>query len=146
MSELIQIKLNQPEKVTDWRDEDGCKERGTGFLFNKYKISWRIRVLSYREKSFVNFGHGPQILRNSLKLGGETYLFDSKNKRAIYKPIAVLYHLGDVEGKNTFGHYKTDILDLHGNWFRTSDEDIPRRISERNVSDQGYIYLYRKIQ
>ena len=39
MSELIQIKLNQPEKVTDWRDEDGCKERGTGFLFNKYKIS-----------------------------------------------------------------------------------------------------------
>ena len=102
--------------------------------------------LSYREKSFVNFGHGPQILRSSLKLGGETSLFDSKNKRAIYKPIAVLYHLGGVEEKDTFEHYKTDIQDLLGNWFRTSDEDIPRKISERNVSDQGYIYIYRKIQ
>ena len=69
-----------------------------------------------------------------------------KNQRAIYKPLAVLYHLGDVKGKDAFGHYKTDILDLNGSWFRTSDEDIPRKISERNVSDQGYIYLYRKIQ
>ena len=145
MNEFIQNKLNQPESVTDWRDEDGCNKKGAGF-FDKIKSTEESEFLIIIIKRVVNFGYGQQILRNKIALGGEATISDSQNKRAIYKPVAVLFHLGDVDGQETFGHYKADILDLYSSWFRTSDADIPRKISERNVSDQGYIYLYRKTE
>ena len=146
MNEFIEKKLNEPKIVTDWRDEDGCNIKGIGMHHNKIKSAEQTEFLIIIIQRLVNFGHGTQILRNKLALGGEATIFDSQNQRAVYKPVAVLFHIGDIDGREAFGHYKTDVLDLHGSWFRTSDDDIPRKISERNVSDQGYIYLYRKIQ
>ena len=50
---------------------------------------------------------------------------------------------GDVDGDDTFGHYRTDVLDVKTNqWFRTSDEDEPIPISK--VTSQGYIYLFKR--
>ena len=146
MNVFIERKLNQPMIVTDWRDEDGCNARGIGLLNNKIKSNEQTEFIIIIIQRLVNFGNGTQILRNRVALGGEANILDSQNQRAIYKPVAVLFHIGDVDGQETYGHYKTDVLDLHGSWFRTSDDDIPRKISERNVSDQGYIYLYKKIQ
>ena len=146
MNEFIEKKLNEPKIVTDWRDEDGCNIKGIGMHHNKIKSAEQTEFLIIIIQRLVNFGHGTQILRNKLALGGEATIFDSQNQRAVYKPVAVLFHIGDIDGREAFGHYKTDVLDLHGSWFRTSDDDIPRKITERNVSDQGYIYLYRKNQ
>ena len=45
----------------------------------------------------------------------------------------------------TYEHYKADVLTPEGNWFRTSDEDVPRKISQISISNQGYIFLYKKM-
>ena len=146
MNKFIENQLNQPMIVSDWRDEDGCNKRGEGMLHNNLKSAEESEFLNIIIQRLVNIGSRPQILRNKVPLGGKVNIFDSQNQKAIFKPIAVLFHLGDFIGQETYGHYKTDILDLHGSWFRTSDDDIPWKFSERNVSDQGYIYLYKKIQ
>ena len=60
--------------------------------------------------------------------------------------LAVLFHIGDVDGHEAYGHYKADVLNQEGNWHRTSDDDLPRKISERSVSNQGYIFLYKRLK
>ena len=54
-------------------------------------------------------------------------------------------HIGDVQGNETSGHYKADVRNLDGNWYRTSDDMMPQKIIENDVSDQGYIFLYKKV-
>jgi ubiquitin C-terminal hydrolase len=145
MSQFIESKLNQPEHVTDWRDEDGCHQKGSGLLFNKVKTIEESELIIIVIKRLVNVGRGPEILRSKLPLGGDATITDSNNQTGIYRPLAVLFHIGDVEGHDTYGHYKADVLTPEGNWFRTSDEDVPRKISERSVSNQGYIFLYKRM-
>ena len=101
-------------------------------LFNKVKDIEECDFLIIVIKRLVNFGEGPEILRNKLPLGGDTRITDANNQTGTYKPLAVLFHIGEV-------------LNLDGNWYRTSDEDVPRKISTRSVSDQGYIFLYKRI-
>ena len=61
-------------------------------------------------------------------------------------PIAIIHHSGNVTGNTTEGHYQADVLDSHSQqWIRTSDDDLPVKIDMRSVTDQGYIYLYKKI-
>ena len=41
-------------------------------------------------------------------------------------------------------HYQADVVDVEsGQWIQTSDNDAPLRINE--ASDQGYVYMYKKI-
>ena len=72
-------------------------------------------------------------------------MIDTENKTATYRPLAVVFHIGDVKGQQSYGHYKADIQNIEGTWFRTSDDELPRRISQRSVSDQGYIFLYKRL-
>ena len=61
-----------------------------------------------------------------------------------FKPIAVIYHSGNVVGKDTRGHYMADVLDFKTNqWIRTSDDDTPKAVLQ--PSNQGYIYLFKKV-
>jgi ubiquitin C-terminal hydrolase len=146
MSQFIEHKLNQPELVSDWRDEDGCNMKGTALLFNKLKNIEECEFLIIVIKRLVNFGRGAEILRNKLPLGGDTTVTDANNQSGTYRPLAVLFHIGDVDGHEAYGHYKADVLNLEGNWHRTSDEDLPRKISEKSVSNQGYIFLYKRLK
>ena len=97
-------------------------------------------------RRLVDNGNGPTIIRNSVPLGLEARVSDLQNKSALFRPLAVIFHIGDVEGKETYGHYKADVRNLDGNWYRTSDQMKPQKIQESEVSDQGYIYLYQKIR
>ena len=64
---------------------------------------------------------------------------------AIFSPIAIIHHTGQVTGNTTSGHYQADVLDFTSNkWIRTSDDNLPVVISETNLTDQGYIFLYKK--
>ena len=68
----------------------------------------------------------------------------NENSSVKFKPIAVIHHDGYVHGNDTRGHYMADILDHSSNqWLRTSDDAKPRSIN--SVSNQGYIFLYKKI-
>ena len=51
-------------------------------------------------------------------------------------------HHGIVTGGDTRGHFTTDVC-KNFKWYRFSDDNEPQEISE--PTDQGYIYLYKKI-
>ena len=78
-------------------------------------------------------------------MGEEVQISDLQNKRAKFKPIAVIFHIGDVQDKEAYGHFKADVKNVDGNWYRTSDDMMPQKIKENDVSDQGYIFLYKKV-
>ena len=145
MNQFISNKLSNPEILPEWRDEDGCKDRAGGANYNKIYSIKESEFLIIVIKRLVNYGKGPTILRNSLPLGTDAEITDTQNESAIFRPIAVIFHIGGVQENTAFGHYKADVQNIDGNWFRTSDSDMPRRISERSVTDQGYIFLYKRM-
>ena len=145
INDFIANKLNQPELVSDWRDEDGCNLRTLGNNYNKVSNVNESEFFIIVIQRLVNYGRGSQILRNKLPLGGDVQITDMQNQTAMYRPLAVIFHIGDVHGSDVSGHYKADVQNIDGNWFRTSDNEIPRRISQRNVSDQGYIFLFKRL-
>ena len=146
MSTYLTEKMEHPEVISEWRDEEGCGQRRGALLFNKIVNIAEAEFLIIMLRRLVDNGRGPIILRNSVPLGQEARLSDLQNKSALFKPLAVIFHIGDVEGKETYGHYKADVLNMDGNWFRTSDQMMPQKIQENEVSDQGYIYLYKKVR
>ena len=57
----------------------------------------------------------------------------------------MIRHIGEVINNSTQGHYQADVLDAESKcWIRTSDNEAPLRISQ--ASDEGYVYMYKKIQ
>ena len=88
--------------------------------------------------------HGALVINKSnIEMASDISIKGENNKQVQFKPVAVIHHDGDVDGDDTFGHYRTDVLDVKTNqWFRTSDEDEPIPISK--VTSQGYIYLFKR--
>ena len=146
MSNYLTEKLEHPEIRTEWRDEEGCGKRGGALHYFKVvnldECEFFIIVLS----RLVDYGNGPIILRNRVILGEEVQITDLQNKRVKFQPIAVIFHIGDVQGKEAYGHFKADVRNVDGNWYRTSDDMMPQKIKEKEVSDQGYIFLYKKMK
>ena len=57
----------------------------------------------------------------------------------------IKFLIGDVQGQETYGHFKADVRNLNDKWYSTSDDMMPEEILEEDVTDQRYIFLYRKI-
>ena len=93
----------------------------------------------------VDDGNGQVILRNNVPLGKEFRISDLQNQSSMFRPLAVIFHIGNVRGNETSGHYKADVRNLDGNWYRTSDQMMPQKIQAEEISDQGYIYLYQRV-
>ena len=146
MSTYLTEKMEHPEVITEWRDEEGCGQRSGALLYNKIENIGEAKFIIVMLRRLVDYGYGPTILRNSVPLGQEARLSDLQNRSSRFRPLAVIFHIGDVEGKETYGHYKADVRNQDGNWYRTSDQMMPQKIREAEVSDQGYIYLYQKIR
>ena len=48
-------------------------------------------------------------------------------------------------GETTQGHYRADVRNKEtDNWYRTSDNECPKLLSEQNLTKMGYIFLYKK--
>ena len=72
-------------------------------------------------------------------------LEDMKGNTGLFAPIAVIHHRGEIYGNTTCGHYQADVLDsLSNHWIRTSDDEAPIMISKEEITEEGYIFLYRK--
>ena len=145
MSTYMIEKMEQPESIPDWRDEEGCGLRSTAMHYSKIENIDETEFIIVVLRRLVDFGNGPMILRNNVLVDHEVWLSDIQNRSSKFRPLSVIFHIGDVQGKDTFGHYKADVRNLDGNWYRTSDDMMPQMIKEAEVSDQGYIYLYQKV-
>ena len=87
------------------------------------------------------------MFKFTIRLSNQIFIFrDERGIQAIYKPIAVISHSGDLtEEGESHDHYTCDIKHLvNGLWYKTNDGKNPRRIELANVSKHGYVILYKK--
>ena len=87
-----------------------------------------------------------EIVKRKIYLGGNICLTDVNGVNGTFKPITVIHHSGQVIGNTTIGHYQADVLDIETNqWIRTSDDELPTIITEHEITNQGYIYLLKRV-
>ena len=142
--DLIRRNFNEPEIVTDWRHQDGCGQVTNGHHQLKIEKLTEVQFLIIIVERLTQNNHGALVINKSnIEMASDISIKGENNKLVEFKPIAVIHHDGDVDGDDTFGHYRTDVLDVKTHqWFRTSDEDEPIPISK--VTSQGYIYLFKR--
>ena len=88
-----------------------------------------------------------QIDNTRNALGDNITISDARGDHGTFTAIAVIHHSGEVVGNTTLGHYQTDVLDKKSNhWIRTSDDALPILISRNEITDRGYIFLFKKLQ
>ena len=62
-----------------------------------------------------------------------------------FQPISIIHHNGEIIQEITVGHYQADVYDKSTNkWFRTSDDAPPIEIQETELTNLGYIFLYKR--
>ena len=145
MSSFLEEKLNHFEIRENWKDEDGCGERTIGKNCNRIKDIKKTQNLIFVIERLTNYGGNLEIVRRKVSLGGDLNIKDVKGNSGRFTPIAVIHHTGEIINNSTQGHYQTDVLDAESRqWIRTSDNEVPLRINQ--VSDEGYVYMYKKIQ
>ena len=61
----------------------------------------------------------------------------------IYKDV---YTIRVLDKQNTTrGHYQADVLQKTTNkWFRTSDDQAPVEIGRKDLTERGYVFMYKK--
>ena len=144
ISDLIRRNFNEPELVTDWRHEDGCGQVTNGHHQLKIEKLTEVQFLIIIVERLTRNNHGALVINKSnIEMSSDIEIKEDNNMTVKFRPIAVIHHDGDVDGDDTFGHYRTDVLDVKTNkWFRTSDADEPIPITK--VTSQGYIYLFKR--
>ena len=76
----------------------------------------------------------------------EVNLIDKDKKVGKFLPLAIIHHSGSVIEQTTRGHYQADVRNKEtGSWFRTSDNDQPKKLNASGLTRKGYIFLYKKI-
>ena len=76
----------------------------------------------------------------------EVNLIDADKKLGKFLPLAIIHHSGSIINQTTRGHYQTDVRNKEtGTWFRTSDNDEPKKLTSTSITKVGYIFLYKKI-
>ena len=95
----------------------------------------------------INVDGNLEIIRRKVALGGNVFLTDVEGNSGMFSPIAVIHHSGEVVNNTTMGHYQADVLGRVSNqWFRTSDDEAPAKIQKNEVTKEGYIFVYKKLQ
>ena len=79
-----------------------------------------------------------------LNVNLENFFRDGRGFQACYEPIAVIEYQGIVNSDGfSQGHYICDVK-VDKTWFRTNDDSNPVEISVKNVSKQGYAFLFKQ--
>ena len=137
--------MNDSEVVMGWRDESGCKELTIGDYSTRLQDVTSTDMLLFVLSRLIRVDGNLQIVDRKIKIGGNLTISDISGSTAIFSPIAIIHHTGQVTGNTTSGHYQADVLDFTSNkWIRTSDDNLPVEIDEDIITDQGYIFLYKK--
>ena len=87
------------------------------------------------------------IVTNNVQATDNVSLTDINGRTAIFEPISVVQHSGVLRRDGTSsGHYTADIKSqTYHKWFKTSDNSIPQPVSVKDVTERGYVILYKNI-
>ena len=147
MSDYINRMLNSYELREEWRDEGGCNQVTTGKNYIKIQDVSHTDYLVFCLNRLLQIDGQFHIIDFPVPVGGAVSVTDDNNVTTRYSPVTIIHYEGHVtEDEDTRGHYMADVLDVHTNkWFRTSDNSTPRELEANELSNQGYIYLYKRM-
>ena len=144
ITEFVQSKFNEPERYEGWKDESGCGRVSTCLKYSRIDSTIDIQFLIVVVKRLCLDERGNLTINQKKIELTDLSLEATYGVSLNFKPIAVIHHSGHVIDKETRGHYMADILDIKTNqWIRTSDDDAPKAVLQ--PSNQGYIYLFKKV-
>ena len=71
---------------------------------------------------------------------------DTSGSQVWYEAIAVIQYMGSLtQTGESDGHYICDVKESISNkWFRTNDNSTPSQIRTSDVSQNGYVVLFRR--
>ena len=134
------------EEIKDRRDEEGCGK--------KCKAWRRTRLADVQQTNyiliFVNRFH-PGIIHKTefyVEKNSKINITDVKGNAANFIPLAILHYEGSIQDDgSTLGHYRADVKHIEsGQWYRTSDNEEPECLGSKELSNQGTVFLYKRIQ
>ena len=148
MKQYLENQLNGFEELKDWRDENGC-----GIVVNGKK---RLRMRNIAEMDYIifmidrlqQFNGRLRISNTNINVDPEeeVTLIDKDKKVGKFLPLTIIHHSGSIIEQTTRGHYQADVRNKEtGSWFRTSDNDQPKKLNASGLTRKGYIFLYKKI-
>ena len=72
---------------------------------------------------------------------------DSKGIENSFEVVAVIEYQGQVTASgHSDGHYICDVKDKNSKqWYRTNDDCSPKLMNVSEVTQNGYVFLYRRI-
>lgn len=152
MDDLVNDYFNAPHEKVWTHEKGGCGAKTYGQAYqrvkNIYQQEFLIFIVNRLTKSYPN-----QVIKNNtkIKLTPTIDIVESKNEYSIdstisikFQPIAIIHQNENTLGSDTKGHYMADFLDYTSTkWVRTSDDAPPTEINFSDVSNQGYIFLYK---
>ena len=145
--EMISEKLNGQSFIQDWKCKDVCKKVTGGKHFTKVIDVSSMMFLTTIVDRLIHLGDGSlQILDTKCPVTEDITITDSQGQSAVFSPIAVIHHTGNVtQGNDTQGHYRADVRSpVTDEWFQTSDDKVPLKVPSPH--DQCYITIYKKIE
>ena len=148
MKEFLENELNGSFKVENWRDENGC-----GKLVNGKK---RTKMMNIDKTDYIIFLlERLQLFDGQLNIVNtkvivdpeqEVNFIDADKKVGKFLPLAIIHHSGSIVEQTTRGHFQTDVRNKEtGSWFRTSDNDPPKKLNSSGLTKKGYIFLFKKV-
>ena len=147
MKHYIEDQMNGFKVVKDWRDEDGCGKQAEGRSRTRISNINEIEYAVFVVERLIRVDNQLHIMQTKIDVNQEeeVYLMDIKGNSALFKPIGIIHHSGNVTGQTTEGHYRADVKNKStANWYRTSDNDPPKNLLGKDLTKMGYIFLYKK--
>ena len=147
MKDYVEEQMNGFNVVEDWRDEDGCGDQTNGRSRTRISDIEQTHYVIFVLERLIRIDHQLHIMKTNVNVdqGEELQLMDINGKVGKFEPMAIIHHSGNVIGQTTQGHYRADVKNKETlNWFRTSDNDLPESLTEKELTKMGYIFLYKK--
>jgi hypothetical protein len=145
MSIHIEHQFSGTELRAQCKDEEGCGRVTVGKHRTRLQDIGSTEFLIFTLNRIITVDGHLKIVDNKVPVGGNIHLEDVSGISAMFFLIAVIHRTGPLLVNTTNGHYQADVRNSIGDsWMRTSDERKDQRISHDRLTDQGYIFLYRK--
>ena len=141
----LEDKMNGSE-YQEWRDETGCGKLTQGKISTKITNVKNSKFLIVNLTRLIRIGQTLHIIDTEVNVyDEEVTIKDINGEAARFAPIAIIHHSGNVSRNQTQGHYRADVKNRISNtWYRTSDNDLPKKLSNQSLTRMGYIFLFKQ--
>ena len=145
----FEMKMNGFELRQNWRDENGCNKVTTGRYRSKIADIRDTKYLVFVVERLMKIDN--QLLIRDTKIKAEVNecisIEDSKGRNAIFTLLCITHHTGRIiDSSDTHGHYCADVKNFNNSkWYRTSDSNQPLDVTNSGLTNNGYIFLFKKI-